>query len=422
MQFPKLTPLQSRFAASFAASLILIILYLTFSNPHFAYAIDTDLIEHRDHNYPFILNEKPGLVDSGLAGWPDEEKKHGDQPVFVELGRELLERAPEDPQINALENNMPGKKEISLGDQQFWSFSKENLYGHRSLATPDQGKRVDEANLENEDDIQTAKELRKRQNTDRRFYLTLSVCDQPSAIVSNSQKPVPQLTIYISRSSNNKRPNPSAQDPNQAVIPVVEGYAPFSDSTSDDVYIGISAPKNSDFQGTYNYELTISTDAYYASYEENNKTIFYIDSDSGAALFTSSNLTDSNSTNSQREALLATGPQFGVFVHNQNDTSILGISRSYCGLRNHAEIKGNIKNLESPDVEVGMTLARGGLPKQQYYVKNLNSSSAYYAMKVVENPQSGPGNVKGGGSVWKYITFNTTSGTYMFLRAQLNPY
>lgn len=412
MHLPKLTPLQSRFAASFTASLILIILYLTFSNPHFAYAVDTGLIEHRDHNHPVIVDEEPGLPHRGSVGWDDdEEEEHGRQPIFAELGRGIVGRALEDPQIDALENNMPGKKDISLGDQQFWLFSKKNLYGHRSLATLNQGKRDDEASLENEDDIRTAKELRKRQSTDRKFYLTLNVCNQPSAIVPNPQKPPPQLAIYVSRSSNNKRPNPSAQDANQAVPTVEQGYASYNDFTSDDVYIGISAPKTSDFQGTYNYELTISTDAAYTSYEEIDNTIFYIDSDSGGALFASSDLTDSDST--------ASGPPFGVFVHNVNDTSILGISKSYCGLRNHAEIRGNIKGLETTNVEVGVTLAGGGLPKQQYFVRNLNSSSTYYAMRVEENRNHGPGNVKGGGRVWKNITFNTKSGMYIALRAQV---
>ncbi|KAL9122226.1 MAG: hypothetical protein Q9187_001217 [Circinaria calcarea] len=408
MQFPKFTPLQSRFAASFTASLVLIILYLTFSNPYFAYAIDTDSIEERDHNHPLILDKKQYLLDSGLVRWDEVEKARGYEPTFAGLGRSIIGRASGDSRIDPLENNMPGKKDISPGDQQFWSFSSEELYGHSSSGTPDQDKRYEGASLESGDNGHIAMELRKRQSTDVKFYLTLNVCEQPSAIVPNPVNPPPPLTIYVSKSSKNQRPNPSTQDANQVEIRAEHGYAYHPNSTSDGVYIGVVAPVDSNFQGPYNYELTISINAAYASYEENN-TLFYVDSDSNAGLFVSNNLTNSTPTDFEREGLLAAGPRFGVFVHNQNDTSILGISRSYCGLRNHAQVKGNIKGLDTTDVEVGMTFAGGGFLKQQYYVKNLNRSSKYYAMQVTENLKPGPGNINGGGNVSKYISFNTKS-------------
>ena len=414
MQFPKLTPLQSRFAASFAASLVLIILYLTFSNPHFAYAIDTDSIEERDHNHPLIWDKKQRLLDSGLVRWDDVEKAHGYEPTFAGLGRSIIGRAPGD----ALENNMPGKKDIPPGDQQFWSFSREELYGRSSSGTPDQDKRYEGASLESGDNGHIAMELRKRQSTAIQYYLTLNVCEQPSAIVPNPVNPPPPLTIYVSNSTTNQQPNPSTQDSNQVEIRAENGYAYYPNKASDGVYIGVYAPTDSNFQGTYNYELTISNNAAYASYEDNS-TLFYVDSDSNAGLFVSNNLTNSNTSVSE---MLAAGPRSGVFVHNQNDTSILGIFKSYCGLRNHAQIKGNIKGLDTTDVETGMTLADGIFIKQQYYVKNLNRSSKYYAIQVTENSIPGPGNVNGGGSVSKYISFDTKSGTYTVLRMQLERY
>ena len=70
MQFPKLTPLQSRFAASLLASAILMFIYFSLSNTQFAYAAELDSIIPSDHNHPIIAFDDD---DNALFGDLDDE-------------------------------------------------------------------------------------------------------------------------------------------------------------------------------------------------------------------------------------------------------------------------------------------------------------------------------------------------------------
>ena len=410
MQFPKLTPLQSRFAASFAASLLLVILYLTFSSPHFAYAFESDSIEHRDHNHPLLLDLTNHDLGPHFTDWSSEDEKSY-EPEFAALGRSIVGRVPDEPMISELSNNVPGKMDISGGQQQYWSFSKMALYGQLSSTTsdlpPSQQKRGDE---DLEEDAQTKVELKRRQTGDRMLYLTLNVCDQPSAVFSNSTAPPQPLQLFLSQNSNNQRPGPNVADLTQA-LKADHGYANYTIMTSDAIFIGIDAPSDPNYQGTYNYEITASIDAPY-TFHEDYSNLYYVDSDKNASLLVSNNLTSANASQSLKQQWMSKGSLFSIFVHNQNDPSILGLSRSYCGMRNHAQIQGNVQGVENTDVEVGMTLTGGRLPKQQFYVKNLNGSSSYYATIAIQSTytKSGSGNVNGGGTIWNYIKFDTKNG------------
>ena len=418
MHFPKLTPLQSRFAASFAASLLLVILYLTFSRPHFAYAFELDSIEHRDHNHPFLLDPVSHDLVPGVIGWNDEGGKRRYEPEFAGLGRSIVGRVAGEPLISGLSNNVPGKMDISGGQVQYWSFSKSDLNGPRSSATPDlpfsQPNRRDGGFQDPKDDSQTKEELKRRQDGDRQLYLTLSVCDQPFATSNNSTSPPPPLQLYVSESLDNQTPGPNAASLKQVLITTKNGYADYITMTSDDTFIGIEALSNSSFQGTYNYEITASIDAPYTFFEPFSN-LFYVDSDNSASLLVSGNLTNENASDLTQQQWMNSGSPFNIFVHSQNDPWILGLSSSYCGMKNHAQIQGNVENLGNTAVEVGMTKKGGGLPKQQFYIKNLNSSSRYYAMMAVGSnyTKSGPGNVNGGGTIWDFKNFATKNGMYL---------
>ena len=413
MQFPKLTPLQSRFAASFAASLVLVILFLTLSRPQFAYAFEADSIEHRDHNHPFLLDH--GVRAEALATEEDDEVQKY-LPGFAEWDRSLLGRAPDSPFVNALSNNEPGQLNYSPGGPaQFWSFSKSELDGQLSSETqvlPPSGEvRRDHTPVEDEDNGRENIELRRRQNDQRTYYLTLNVCDQPTPTTSNPSGTPPPLQIYISHDPNNKYP----ESPSATVYLdyAWNGYFYYTTETNGDVYVGVKAENDTLFQGQYNYELTISIDEPYAAYQD-FQSLYWLDSDSSAALFVSNNLTTNNSTNSSNgQAWMNSGSPFSIFVHDKNDVTFSGLIKSFCGIKKHAQIIGNLKGLNTTDVEVKMTTIGGGYPKEQFLVKNLLGNSQYYAVMALESNYSsyGPGNVNGGGNVWNAITFNTKAGT-----------
>ena len=416
MQFPKLTPLQSRFAASFAASLILVILFLTVSRPQFVYAFEADLIEHRDHNHPFLL-DRYSLTQTLKIDKDNEEQSRVRE--FVGLDWSLVRRAAPDPlEIKSLSNNIPGQSNYTPGGPtQVWSFLKAELEGPLSppgteiLPANDKMRRdhVHTQDEEDDDDYswQTHTELRKRQDKDRTYYLTLNVCDQPTPTTSDRSSTPPPLQVYISHDSKNPGSG-SAQYLNYAA----NGYFDYSEQTADDIYVGVDAPNDPMFQGQYNYELTISIDSRYAA-QPDYEQLYHLDSDSQAGLFVSENLTDDTTNSSLGQAWMDSGSPFSIFVHNQNDVTFTGLMKSFCGLKKHAQIKGNIKSLNTTEVEVKMTTLSGGFPKEQFLVKNLNSSSQYHAIMALESnySNSGPGNVNGGGTVWNAISFSTKAGT-----------
>ena len=418
MQFPKLTPLQSRLAASIAASLTLLILFFAFSRPQFAYAFSADSIEHRDHNHPFLLDLEACAVTLDLE-IDDEAPK--DYSETAGSDQTLIGRAPDPPVIQNLSNNVPGQLNITLGGPtQFWSFPKSELEGPLSPDNPilPQSDKLfrDNAHLEGEDDErQENNELRRRQNDDRTYYLTLNVCDQPFPTTSNPDGPPLPLQVHISHDPDNMYPGQNPNDGSYLEF-ATDGYFYYSTQTTLDVYVGVNAPTDPRFQGQYNYELTISIDKPYAA-QEDFSNLHHLDSDSNAGLFVSNNLTDNNTNSAFGQAWMNSGSPFSIFVHDQNDVTFSGLKKSFCGLKKHAQIKGNIKSLNNTDVEAVMTTVGGGYPKEQLLVKNLNSSSQYYAIIALESNYSDPGSghVNGGGTVWDAILFSTQPGTWCLL-------
>ena len=426
MLFPKFSALQSRFAASFAASLVLVLLYLALSNPHLAYAAaDADSIAHEDHNHPRLLEllHQPGLFDVSSA----ENELEGEDytPEFAGLDRSIIGRA--DATIQTLDNNVPGKSNIDEGQTQYWTFPNKTLWGPFSPQTPGlpPGLSKRDAQSEQPSDIasdeETAGELLKRQTSPtntRKVFLSINTCEQAHANDPNPNGAPPQLELYISQKSSNQKPD---QNNNDGIVTVDGGYGEATLDATSDIWFTVSAPQSSNFGGSYNYELTASIDAPYASYNDSsNFGLNLVDTDINSALLYSSILV-ANKTDpqfqTQSDAWMNSPPRFSIYVHNQNDSAILGLHRSVCGLKNHAQIQGNMQEKTTSNVDTDMTKRGDGRPKQEFYVKNLNGSSAYYAIIGIDRnstPSEG-GVVGGGGTVWKVMNFTTKSGMYVML-------
>ena len=394
MLFPKFTPLQSRCAASLAASLLLILLYLSFSNPHLAYAADADSIAHEDHNHPRLIEllHQSGFPDASLGS---ELEGEAYAPEFVGVDRSIIGRA--DATIRELGNNAPGQNTIEVGHADYWTFTNKTLWGPFSPQDPG----LPPSNI--------LVGLAKTQNSlpyTRKVYVSLNTCDQPHA---NNQSPngaPSQLELYVSRKSTNQKPDRNAND---EAVPVDGGYGEADLDVTSDIWFTVSAPQSPNFSGNYKYELTASIDAPYASYNDNSSfNLSFIDSDTNSALLYSSTVSE-NLTEAVRDGWMKNPPRFSIYVHPQDDPSINGLHRSVCGLKSHSLIQGNVKG---SNVDTNMTLRGNGFPKQEFYVKNLNGSSAYYAIIGIDgnSTSSGGGVVGGGGTVWTVLNFTTKSG------------
>ncbi len=406
MQFPKLTALQSRLAATLAASAILVILFFSLTRPQFAYAAELDARIPPDHNHPIALDFSGAMMDED----EEEERRAALDWELHELSiREgLVRRAP--PGVSALSNNDPQTMNIDVGQTQNWVVSKEMVAGPPGVLGP---------GLPSEDSIedepsQIRSELRKRQNT-KRIHITVTTCVQPT--LNTSANPAdpdaaspPQLQMWVSRSSSLTNPGPGTRDsPEQQSIDLDGGFAMFEVDTAEDVYIGVSAPNTTSWGGIWNYEIAASIDAPFHAIDDSWANLFFVDGDNHAALLVTNDTTQGNSTSEIYNQWMTLSPPYGVFAHNQNDNTILGVQNSFCGLKNQAQIAANIQGANNQNVAGMVHRGLSGKPKEQFYITDLNASSTYYGFLAMDgnSTTSGADVVGGGGKVWKAMSFST---------------
>lgn len=346
-----------------------------------------------------------------------EEEQQSYEPTFAGLLRSIIGRVPPEP--NLLVNNVPKISNISGGDPQYWKLRNDTLWGPQSpipsvlpLSLTIRG--LGEKPIRNgEAKADESRDYSKRQvdgKNNRTLYITLSICQQPSPNKSNNSGGAPPpLQLYISKSSNNPHPNRTTTE---ILFTMNGGFGNTSFEASGDVFFTVLADESPDFTGVYNYQLTVSIDAPYTSYG-GNVSLTFLDSDSNSTLLASHNfsaLTDSSTD--EWKHLMNARPPYSIFVFNQDNPTVRGIENSTCALRQHAEILGNFLNENTANVETSMTSSSGGTPKQYFYVKGLKANTTYNALMAIDGNSTGVagGVVKGGGTVFKAISFTTKSG------------
>ncbi|KAK4580485.1 hypothetical protein LTR86_000688 [Recurvomyces mirabilis] len=404
-QCPKLTPLQSRFVASFAALVLLGLVYWSLSNPHFAYAAEVEgggVMGERDgddHNW-YRIEEEQRLREDGVEGGDDMLEK------MLEGG--LKGRAVAATAIS--DNNAPNNLNIEPGNTTTWSYSETLLTSPAAPSTPGLPSEIGEKRSL---DYAHA-ELRKRQDSggSTTIYVSINTCLQPTWNSTDQQSDAPpQLTLYVSSGADNENIGPNGQ--NQVVQELSEGFANVSVAASGTWYIAVSAPTlPSGYVGSWNYELAVSHDAYYHSADENDPNLFLVDTDQHSALLVTNNLTqqDSNSTIFQDWMDLST--PFVMFAANVNNTAMSGLQKSYCAWAKSGQLAASQDDPtgDSTGVQMGMiTRGLGNKPKEQFYVTNLNASSQYVGILAEpgNSTKSGAGVVGGGGKVWSPVSWQT---------------
>jgi calcium channel MID1 len=398
MQFPKLTPLQSRFAASLVASVVLLLLYMGLNKPKFAYAHELDSRIPPDHNHPIL-----DLFDVDFREGSEEA------PVPSAARVSLAPRQTDSLRI--LFNNAPQNLNINVGSSQFWTFPKTEIEGPPGEVGPGlPGSGNSKRDLGPQED---GSELRKRRDN-RQVYITLNTCMQPSVNGSNDDvlgSIPPQLLMYVSQSTSNQNPGPEVNDRDQLTVLVDGGYALSALGPDDDIYIGITAPNSTGLSGAWNYEIAASIDAPYHGSNMTWPNLFFVDGDNHAALFVTNDTTQANSSDPIYQEWMNIRPPYGMFAHPQNKPAILGVRHSYCGLKNNAEILANLQSVDNQNAALMTNRGLGGKPKEQFYITALNSSTSYYGFLGMQGNSTASGNgvVGGGGMVWTNVSFNTKS-------------
>jgi calcium channel MID1 len=424
MQFPKLTPLQSRFAACLGTSIILLIVYFTISPPQFAYASELGSVHNQDHNHHRIDLDPSSGID-----WGDDMEGEQYEPEFSAFERSIIGRAAAD--VKALTNNIPDALNVAPGETVYYVFENSSVWGNHSaprqgLPSPISGPNgtIDKRDFVEDDCEETERTgidatvsiKAKRQAVNlgtRAVYISVNTCLQPSmnsSMNGTSTFAMPQLTLYVSQLESNPKPGPEKSPNDQQAIPLVEGFANATIDASSNVYFSVSAPNlTSALIGQWNYVVSASIDTSFQYYNNTTPFTFVVDTDSTSALLNTMNLTDPDAPSELRKQWMNISPPFNIFVFAQNTTLLNGIRNSYCGLT----------KLGQGDIKISSNMTNRGVgqnPKQQFYVEGLKTGQKYSSILAFNgvngtaDPTSGV--VGGGGQVWQALNFATKSGMF----------
>ncbi|KAB5563277.1 stretch-activated Ca2+-permeable channel component-domain-containing protein [Coniochaeta sp. 2T2.1] len=406
----KLSPLQSRLAASLVGSVILLFIYFTLASPQFASA-DEDRLKQ---TLPIILDD----LDLPLALEGRSSPGVDYEPEFAAFDRSIIGRAPAG--VAGLANNIPMLMNVVAGTTELFAFEKGNIFGREDerleLRSEDGGgshapipRGVEESNTE-----EAENHIERRQSS-KMIYISANTCKQPQLDPNKTDSAPPQLTMFVSTSPKNQAPGPSADNNTQVSIPFVEGAVMYNTTTTGDVFIGIHAPNASSTTSAaqpYNVEVAASSDQFFHTYNvQAEADLIWVDSDSQGALLITHNLTDSTDQ-AATDKIMRSQP-YVMFAQNaKEEKSIRGLKYSFCGLQNNAQIATTNNGKFASMVQTGMTRrGPGNLPKQQFYFSGLNASAGYLGILALNGDagQSGPGIAGGGGHVYRATNFTTKS-------------
>jgi len=120
----QLSPLQSRFAASAIATVVLIIIYFTLFPPQFAFA------EEISHGSPVILDDSAGL---GVADTELETRDLLYEPEFDAFDRSILGEVTKRDTLS-LSNNVPNQMNLAAGETLVYLFPGSQLSSTQDVA------------------------------------------------------------------------------------------------------------------------------------------------------------------------------------------------------------------------------------------------------------------------------------------------
>ncbi|KAI1351718.1 stretch-activated Ca2+-permeable channel component-domain-containing protein [Xylaria sp. FL0043] len=402
----QLSPLQSRLAASVIASFLVIVLYLSLFAPQFAFAADLPTTLAQDG--PFYDIEDPiELLDIRAPSY---------EPEFSLFDRSIIGRASDG--ASPLEADKPTKSNIDPGNTITYVFEADSVSGRSAQEHDTQyelrrslnrTEGLAEGAGHGDDELSSGVDPVRRQTPSKTLYISVNTCNQPGRISPDqTTMDPPQLTLFVSTSSENTSPGPGKDEDTQKTIVFDEGAVIYNTSLDGDVYFSVSAPQVSDKYFTttlpYNYEVAVSLDGYSYSYDsEAQPNLYWVDSDASSSLLTTRNLTSSPNE------VISTLP-YTVFVQNTENLDINGIRKSYCGLSSWAQIRP----LQDGGSQVAMGLRQGGennLTMQEFYISGLNASTSYSGIVALNTSlpleKRQEGNSAGGIIIYNGVDFST---------------
>ncbi|KAI1342245.1 stretch-activated Ca2+-permeable channel component-domain-containing protein [Xylariaceae sp. FL0016] len=397
----QLSPLQSRLAASVIASCLLFIVYLLLFSPQFALAEELDQPIYKDYppeSWAYETASGNDAIDEAL-----DLRNPSYEPDFHLFDRSIIGRVADG--VTPLTSNEAQRSNIDPGNTISYVFEASSVSGRSALGS---GSALELRKTSNDSEDDEMSEVRRRESST--LFLSANTCDQPdrNSPTQTTMDP-PQLTLYVSTSSENTTPGPGQNPDAQDVIVFTEGAVMYNITLDRDIYLSIGAPEVSDkfFTDTrpYNFEVAASTDEYYHAYDTvTEPDLIWVDSDASASLLTTGNLT--NNTDQ-----IITDPPYTMFAQNTDNVGINGIRNSYCGLSSWAQIR-MLGDGTSSQVAVGMKKsAETNLTTQEFYLSGLNASSKYSGILArisgTSNQKRQDGSSGGGSVIFRQTEFDT---------------
>lgn len=415
MPLPKLSPLQSRLAASLAASLTLLLLYFAFSSPHFAYAAEVDSIHPEDHNHERLL-ERP-LLDFDLEEFDLEES--GYKPDFVGADRGIIGRASTTDELIPLINNQRQTNNIPLGTTVSYIFTNGSVWGNKSTAASavtgrsllEDGAEMQDGKEDEDEDEETieGQELKSRDINQRTVYISVTACTQPTPADSQAVlPPPPQLQMYVSSSSANRKPGPGNTP--QQMVELVGGYGLIEVDATTDVFIGIYGKNDTAYKDVWSAEIAASIDAPFHTYN-NDTNLILVDTDSTSAYLVANDPIKWDGDASDAESLAKVAVPYVIFASKTNASSIMGLENSYCGLTTKADIVpvGARPGVTADSVKSWLKKRKDEtVTEQRISLGTLTKGTQYNAILAVAASQNAT--VGGGGQVFRRAELQTLNG------------
>ncbi|ORY10586.1 stretch-activated Ca2+-permeable channel component-domain-containing protein [Clohesyomyces aquaticus] len=431
MKLPKLTPLQSRLLASVIATLLVVVIWISFQPHHFVYAAELNPLPLVDGDQSHFGDSLPPFPVEGHGLELEEEIRDGGgdsgeggayEPDFAYFDRSLIGRAPDG--VDALVNNVKKEMDSNPGKTHNFVLEKSQVQGKKAepgtgFPSRLEGRGTENTSngdgfvgLEDEDDVM---DVVKRQQGNM-VYISVSTCRQPSSNITLITDEPPQLMLYVSTDQRNQKPGPDAKnDLAHEPIPFKSGLATFSVQANSDVYIGVEAPKLTEgWTGNWHYEVAASIDGWYHSYNDTSPFLWLVDTDADSALFISYNLTKENSSEEINDKWAKMDSPFTMYTFDTTRWGMTGagLERSVCGLKEQFQAtRANVNVAADMTRRYG---AGGNRPKAQFHITGLNASTKYVGFLAMEgngttDPLNVPGNAvaQAGGRVWKQFFWTT---------------
>ncbi|KAJ5722864.1 hypothetical protein N7488_000899 [Penicillium malachiteum] len=321
------------------------------------------------------------------------------------IGLDLVPRAVA---ATSLANNNFQSSTIKIGGLDYWYIPSDVVNGAHGTT----GKGLPEyissdgtvLSHTSVDELRKRGELAERSST---VYLSIVTCDRPATNVTGVEGDFPQLKVYVSTSADLTEPGPGKDSSLQSVTTSTEGFLGIEFDASSDVYLSVVAENTTSYNGSYTYNIAASIDEYFYNVVSNDSFLYFVDSDHTAALLVTNNLTQAAFDSANFNTWMNLTPPYTMFAHNHNDTSLKGLSSSFCAVEAHSQVVSNPTNTE-------MTYrGLGNKPKEQFYIEGLNRSSTYIGiLGMIGNSTSSGNNIPGGGGiVWQPMNFTTKTGT-----------